>query len=125
MIPADGFYEWAARPDGTKQPWFVTRADGEPMVFAGVWERWGEGAEKIDSFAILTSAAGPDVAHLHHRCPVIVPPGRRGDWLDPASDPQTFFQPLEEGVLQARAVSTRVNKVREDDAGLIEAVSDA
>jgi putative SOS response-associated peptidase YedK len=44
LIPADGFYEWqgAASP---KQPYYITRKDGEPFSFAGVWDHW-EGADK-------------------------------------------------------------------------------
>ena len=34
-IPVDGFYEWDHRPGRVKQPHFFTRADGQPMVFAG------------------------------------------------------------------------------------------
>ena len=50
LVPADGFYEWAKTEAG-KQPYFITRTDGAPMVFAGLWERWGEGDERLDTFA--------------------------------------------------------------------------
>ena len=36
LVVADGFYEWEKRPDGTTQPWWVTRPDGEPFAFAGL-----------------------------------------------------------------------------------------
>jgi putative SOS response-associated peptidase YedK len=120
LIPADGFYEWSKREDGSKQPWYITRADGEPMVMAGLWERWGEGDEKVDSFAILTHEAGPDIAHLHHRSPVLVEREDFSRWLDPDTDPQPFFAVEPEGRLTARAVSDRVNKVRENDEGLLD-----
>lgn len=119
LIPADGFYEWSKREDGSKQPWFITRADGAPMVMAGLWERWGEGEEIVDSYAILTHEAGPDIAHLHHRSPVLVKQGDFARWLDPDTDPQPFFIVEPEGRLTARAVSDRVNKVRENDEGLL------
>lgn len=122
LIPADGFYEWSKAEDGSKQPWFITRADGAPMVFAGLWERWGEGEERVDSFAILTHQAGPDIADIHHRCPVIVERPDFSAWLDPDTDPRGFFTVQGEGMLAARKVSARVNKVRENDPGLTEAV---
>ncbi|MEQ8406545.1 MAG: SOS response-associated peptidase [Oceanicaulis sp.] len=121
LIPADGFYEWAKTEAG-KQPYFITRTDGEPMVFAGLWERWGEGDARIDSFAILTNAANADIAHLHHRCPVMIARSGFSAWLDPDADPQPFLKPAPDGVLTARPVSPRVNKVAENDESLLNPV---
>ncbi|MEQ8434244.1 MAG: SOS response-associated peptidase [Oceanicaulis sp.] len=118
LIPADGFYEWAKTEEG-KQPWFITRTDGAPLVFAGLWERWGEGEEAVDSFAILTAAANADISHLHHRCPVMIAREGFADWLDPDTDPQPFLAPPADGTLTARPVSTRVNKVSENDESLL------
>jgi len=120
LAPADGFYEWSKTESGGKQPWFITRRDGAPMVMAGIWERWGEGAERVDSFAILTTQANSDIAHLHHRSPVFIPRERFADWLNPDVDPQPFLVTPPQGSLTARAVSPRVNAVRENDANLID-----
>ncbi|MCC5996982.1 MAG: SOS response-associated peptidase [Oceanicaulis sp.] len=121
LIPADGFFEWQAGPDG-KQPWYITRTDGAPLVFAGLWERWGEGETRIDSFAILTREAGPDTAWLHDRVPVILERGAFQTWLDPDSDAQGFFAPPPERALSARPVSRRVNAVRVNEASLLDPV---
>ncbi|PWE17603.1 DUF159 family protein [Marinicauda salina] len=120
LVPADGFYEWSKEGD-RKQPWYITRADGEPMVFAGLWERWGEGSERVDSFAILTTDASADIKAIHHRAPVILESGAWSDWLDPDIDPQPFLHPAADGALAARRISTRVNSVRNDGPELIEA----
>ena len=41
LIPADGFYEWKKLPDSKrKQPYFISRPDGERFAFAGLWEVW-------------------------------------------------------------------------------------
>src|SRR5580700_5838813 len=44
LIPADGFYEWQqlTGPDGgkRKQPYFIYRADGGALAFAGLYELW-------------------------------------------------------------------------------------
>jgi CheY-like chemotaxis protein len=37
---ADGFYEWQPREGRPKLPWWVTRADGAPFAFAGLWATW-------------------------------------------------------------------------------------
>ena len=41
LVPAQAFYEWRAMPSG-KQRYAIARADGQPLVFAGLWEGWGE-----------------------------------------------------------------------------------
>ncbi|MEM8592465.1 MAG: SOS response-associated peptidase, partial [Pseudomonadota bacterium] len=35
LIPATGFYEWTKTPEGERLPWYIYRADGAPLVFAG------------------------------------------------------------------------------------------
>ena len=118
LVPADGFYEWSKTETG-KQPWFITRRDGAPMVFAGLWERWGEGDDTIDSFAVLTTRANADIADLHDRCPVMIEAPDFARWLDPETDPAPFLTPQTEGILTARPVSPRVNKVAENDEALL------
>jgi putative SOS response-associated peptidase YedK len=119
LIPADSFYEWTKEGDA-RQPWLIRRTDGHPMVFAGLWERWGEGADRIDSFAILTAEAGDDIRHLHHRTPVMVTPDRFPAWLDPANDPAPFLAAPPEGALEAFRVSAAVNSIRRNGPELIE-----
>ncbi|MFW6412989.1 MAG: SOS response-associated peptidase [Oceanicaulis sp.] len=118
LVPADGFYEWTKTDEG-RQPWFIRRRDRAPMVFAGLWERWGEGAQAIDTFAILTIAANADIAHLHDRCPVMIRHEDFTAWLDPAQDTQRFLTPEPDGALDAVKVGRRVNSVFENDAALI------
>jgi len=82
LIPADGFYEWE-RHDKVKLPWFIHRADGEPMVFAGVWQVWERGEERHVTCAIVTieADANPAMAAVHNRIPVILEPEDWGKWL--------------------------------------------
>ncbi|WP_049982289.1 SOS response-associated peptidase [Halorubrum sp. BV1] len=46
LVPADGFYEWVERSDGTagrssgKRPYRVAFADDRPFAMAGIYERW-------------------------------------------------------------------------------------
>lgn len=123
LIPADGFYEWQ-RIDRTKQPYWIARADGAPLAFAGLWEHWeaADGHTVIDSCTILTCAALPPVSQLHSRMPVILPPTAYTAWLDPARGPdalQALLQPTGTDALQVRRVSREVNNPRNDYDALI------
>jgi len=42
------------KPKPLKQPFYITRRDGLPLTFAGLWERWKDG---FLSCAILTTEA--------------------------------------------------------------------
>jgi putative SOS response-associated peptidase YedK len=84
LIPADGFYEWAAVPgERAKRRHAVTPADGGPIAFAGLWGDWAhaDGSE-IDGACILTRAAAGAVAAIHDRMPAVVPPTLFDLWLD-------------------------------------------
>ena len=57
LIPASGFYEWRefpGKPKPLKQPFYVSRKDGLPLTFAGLWERWG--TENLLTCTILTKS---------------------------------------------------------------------
>lgn len=118
LVPANGFYEWR-KEEGAKQPYYIKRTDGEPVVFAGLWERWGDDDEAIDSFAILTTGANADIRPIHHRCPVLIEQASFSRWLDPDCDPQPMLEPPPDNTLAARKVSRQVNNVRNNGPGLI------
>ncbi|GAA4636625.1 SOS response-associated peptidase [Actinoallomurus vinaceus] len=40
LLPADGYYEWYAREDGGKQPFFIRPSDGSMLAMAGLYEIW-------------------------------------------------------------------------------------
>jgi len=130
LVPANGFFEWSGEK-GAKQPWYITRRSGEPMVFAGLWERWtgapepDAAEETIDTFCILTGRAPDDIAHLHDRCPIFIARADFVRWLDPEADASGLLTPVAAGELTAAAVSPRVNKVAENDEALIEPVNAA
>ncbi|MGH8882499.1 MAG: SOS response-associated peptidase, partial [Stackebrandtia sp.] len=55
LVPADGWYEWRKLPDGKKQPYYVTPEDGEPLAFAGLWETWSRGDDRLMTCTVLTT----------------------------------------------------------------------
>jgi putative SOS response-associated peptidase YedK len=90
LIPADGFYEWAAVPgEKHKRPHHFRMRDGRPFTFAGLGERWhGEGGpEPLETCAILTTGANAVVQPVHERMPVILLPADYAAWLDPSTPP--------------------------------------
>jgi putative SOS response-associated peptidase YedK len=122
LVPSDGFYEWQ-KIEGGKQPYWISRTDGAPFVFAGLWETWSDGqAAEIVSFTILTTAAAEPLRPIHHRMPVILEARDYAAWLDPGQTPQAeLFAPEQAPPMQARPVSHRVNSPRNDDAGCLQA----
>lgn len=121
LVPADGFYEWK-----DKAPFRLRPTQGRVLALAGIWETWRRpGADVRHTFAILTTDANDDVLPIHTRMPVLVERRDHGLWLDRSSDPERvsrLLRPALPGTLIAEPVSTRVNRVTEDDPGLIEPV---
>lgn len=121
LVPASGFYEW--RRDGkTKTPYYFTSRE-EPVVFAGLWERWTDGAETIYSFTIITTEANGMMAPIHDRMPVILQRSDWRTWLDPdcqdRSRLQSLLRPADEDLLESWEVGAYVNNVRHEDAECI------
>jgi putative SOS response-associated peptidase YedK len=123
LIPADGYYEWQVL--GTrKRPYFIHRRDGGPFGLAALAETWiGPNGEELDTVAIVTAPASADLAGLHPRVPVTIAPGDFDRWLDCRADDAEAAMALlagpEEGEFAWHEVSTRVNRVANDDAQLI------
>ena len=81
LVPAIGWFEWRRTPAG-KEPTWIRLAGGRPFSFAGLWEAWGEGGSRMESFTILTCPAGEALASVHARQPAVVAPEEYGAWLD-------------------------------------------
>lgn len=121
LVLADGFYEWR-RQGAVKQPYYIARPDG-PLAFAGLWDAWQHGHERIESCTILTTAANPQVAPLHERMPVMLAPEQYALWLDPEVQQPERLRPLLRpwpGALTIHPVSRAVNSPGHDGPELIE-----
>jgi putative SOS response-associated peptidase YedK len=116
LIVADGFYEWSA---GT--PHWITREDGAPFAFAGLWATWrprGDGdVEPLRSCTIVTTAAAGPIRGLHDRMPVILAPDAEQVWIDPATPEPELHELLAApaATLVHRPVSRAVNDARHDE----------
>jgi len=83
LVPAESWYEWLDTARG-KQIHRIARADGISLTFAGLWERWQaprSGAAPVDSFAIVTTEATPELAEMNDRMPVILEDDAADAWL--------------------------------------------
>jgi putative SOS response-associated peptidase YedK len=113
LVVADGFYEWS---EGT--PHWITRSDGAPFAFAGLWAAWrpAPDVEPLRSCAIVTTTATDGLRALHDRMPVILAPADEAAWIDPAT-PADRLHALLRGFEDTahRPVSRAVNDARHDE----------
>lgn len=111
LIPADGFYEWKRTGKGA-QPYFFSFSDQQPFGFAGLWDVWDGAGAPLYSCTILTCPAGPAVAPIHDRMPVILHREDYHTWLVPEADAaglrSLLLRPRQEG-LSGYPVSRKVN----------------
>lgn len=125
LVLADGFYEWK-KTGKAKQPYYITRPDGLPFAFAGLYEHWRHGELTIDSCTIITTDANETVKELHNRMPVILAPTDFSTWLNPQEAPprlQELLRPLPEDELTLFPVSTKVNRPGYQGADCIESMT--
>ena len=138
LIAVDGFYEWHSPDPSAKRkvPYYFTRADGAPITFAGLYEVWWDKSRSkaepdpntfLQTCVIVTTEAGPDMADIHDRMPVIIEEGDRARWLDPelqdADAVTSLLRPSPAGTLVKHAVAVEVNNVRNDGPQMIEPVT--
>ena len=136
LIPADGFYEWAAKgaepksgasrlksvARGSKQPYAISLIDGEPLAFAGLWDAWKEpkkSPQEVDrwlqSFAIVTVAANELLAPITERMPVILRQQDWKEWLerdDAHEPPLHLLRPYDADRMKAVPCNTLVGNLR-------------
>ncbi len=141
LVPADGWYEWRRTEDGRgRQAYFMTPRDGRVLAFAGVCATSSAG--QLTCSVVTTGSVG-DLALVHDRMPLLLPPQRWDEWLSAAvatadnddsalPDKHQALNPdallalpsiefLE--ALEIRPVGPAVGDVRNDGPGLIEPVA--
>tara|TARA_R110002167_G_scaffold346438_1_gene557004 strand:+ start:168 stop:869 length:702 start_codon:yes stop_codon:yes gene_type:complete len=118
LIPTSGFYEWE-KAGRERLPWLFTRADGEPLVFAGLWDRWQDPKDGvvIESCAVLTTTANTMLGRIHDRMPVILDSTDAKAWLDPELDlpaATALMRPFDADRLHETALDPYVNSTRHE-----------
>src|ERR1700680_2570737 len=120
LIPASGYYEWHATPDG-KQPYYMTPRNGSVLTIAGIWDEWRDRVnnETIASCTMIITEANSFIGTIHARMPVILEPENIGPWLTGNAGSE-LLRPAPEDTLRMWPVSKRVSKPgNSDDASLI------
>ena len=121
LLPADGWYEWATRPDGTRQPYYLAPDDGRQIAFAGLWEVWYDAERRpLVTTTIVTGPAPADLRFVHDRAPVLLDRAEWSAWLDAATD--VSLQPTRPGLVTPRTVSDGVGDVRNNGPELTDEV---
>ena len=125
LIPVDGFYEWDQREGRLRQPHFFTRRDGEPLVFAGLFESWSHPDTGVDvrTCTVITTEPNENMDGLHDRMPVILEPHEFDAWLDTSASPALRLSLLDAaplGTLSHYGVDKAVGNVRHEGPALIQ-----
>lgn len=124
LVPADAFYEWQVA-DGAKLPWAIARADGQPLVFAGLWEGWrGADGTVIRSFTIVTTTANDTLHPLHERMPVVLEATDWPVWLGEQEGDRAALLRPSTAAFRTWRVEPAVNNVRNDEPRLLEPVKE-
>ncbi len=120
LIPATGFYEWTKDEGGKRLPWYIHPADGSPTAFAGVWQVWERGEDRLVTCAIVTTDASADLRAIHHRMPLSI---AREDWPlwlgEAGKGAATLMHPGPEGLFDFHRVDPAVNSNRAQGEDLI------
>jgi len=123
LVAADAFYEWRRKKAGTL-PYAIARRDGEPIMFAGLWDAWRTpNGEILQTFAITTTTANAMMAAIYNRMPVVLERDAWPVWLgEESGDHLAVLRPSGEDVLRAVPVSRAVNNVLNNGPTLLDPV---
>jgi putative SOS response-associated peptidase YedK len=125
IVPASSFIEWRAE-DGGRQPYCIS-ARGRALALAAIWEVWERDGQRVESCALVTTAAAPEFEHIHQRMPVMLAPAECERWLDcsaPVAAQDPLFAPVLKQVLEVVPLSRAVNNARNKEPALLEATAE-
>jgi putative SOS response-associated peptidase YedK len=124
LVPASGFYEWAAV--GKRKVGRLFTIPGRPAFgFAGLWDVWEAGdGSRVVSCCVVTTSPNELVAEVHDRMPVILGRDAYAEWLDPGTPEsrlKELLAPYPADRMAARVVGPKVNSPRNDGPECVEA----
>ncbi|MGG4168393.1 SOS response-associated peptidase [Rossellomorea vietnamensis] len=123
VIFADGFYEWKKDESG-KIPVRFQLNEGNPFVFAGLWDRNGG----VTTSTILTTEANSLVGDVHQRMPVMLTNSEDIEkWLNTEEysfdQAASVLKPIPDEWMKGYQVSSVVNSPKHDTAECLVPVS--
>ena len=67
--------------DVNEQPYFIYRADGQPIFMAAIGSTPFERNDEAEGFLIVTSAANEGLVDIHDRRPLVLSPEAAREWM--------------------------------------------
>ncbi len=64
-----------------KQPYFIYRADGQPVFMAAIGSTPFERGDEAEGFLIVTAAADQGLVDIHDRRPLVLSPEAAREWM--------------------------------------------
>jgi putative SOS response-associated peptidase YedK len=127
LVVGDGFYEWRKLGPKEKQPYFITRTDGQPFAFAGLWEWWRpkdapEDSAGVETFTILTTEPNALCAQVHNRMPVMLAPEDFAHWLGTPTLRQALLRPFPAHEMEMWPIGAAVGNVKNTGPELLEPI---
>jgi putative SOS response-associated peptidase YedK len=127
---ADGWYEWASLPGipvpgrkkaaPIKQPYRFHRPENGLLLFAGLWDVWGDG---LYSYSIITVDSNDDTRDIHHRMPLLLTREEASAWLKKGTADaglEKLLRTPAPGWVEKYPVSTKLNVASINEPELIE-----
>ncbi len=115
LVLADGFFEWREF-NGNKYPYFIRLTDKSAFGFAGIWDRWENGMNNLDTFSIITTRANPLLEKIHNtkkRMPVILNKEDEKRWLSDelnTDEVNSLLVPCDDKDMEAYTVSRLISR---------------
>jgi putative SOS response-associated peptidase YedK len=126
IVPATGYFEWRTQLDRRdKQPCWISPRNASVMAFAGLFESFvSPQGEALDTFAIVTTDAAPELRAIHDRMPLELREGQIDTWLAEGALPKTALAAMVRSAQDAahlcvREVGRRVSSPAIDEPSCI------
>jgi putative SOS response-associated peptidase YedK len=115
IVPATEYFQRQTQGDAA-QRFAISRADGRPMAFAGLWEAFRYPDGRITrTYCVITVEANALLAPIHDRMPLVLEDGDWPVWLgEQPGDPAALLRPPASDVLQCRLIGGRRGKSKGD-----------
>lgn len=113
LVLANCYFIWS-RASNQKTPYVVYDSKHRIMSFAGIWDTWINSNKDayIESYAIITTHANKRIRNYTQQAPVIIPPGRRREFLKistPLNEIMPMLRPFDSDSINLYPVSSAVD----------------
>lgn len=123
---ADGWFEWKKEGDN-KQPYFIHRADGQPIFMAAIGSTPFERGDESEGFLIVTTSADKGLVDILVRRPLVLLPEAAHEWMMQNVGGKEAEDIAADGIVPAdafiwHAVTRAVGNVKNQEPELLEPI---